>query len=373
MWVTIAPMTSEAVHHAADAAPKLGRRPLLDGLRGVAIIFVLCRHVSNEVFGGAGIVGVDLFFVLSGFLITKLLLEEYDRDAAIRFGHFYGRRAVRLVPALLVMVALFLAVGVFVYDGADRMNAAWSSLFAVTYMVPPALALGFDMNLPLSTTWTLAVEEYYYFAWPLLLVVMIRMGLRGRRLLAGVLGLIVAATLIRVATYLVFDYRIYTAPTTWVDALLGGSALAIAFHSGMLQRLRIPRAATMVAFAGLIAFALWPGLRTSGLAYGPGLTVLALLALVVVATCIVHGDRPEVAWLAHPVATWFGRRSYAIYLWNSVFLLSDPSWLNRPTQAVLGVAATLIVAEASWRLVERPAQQRFKPRFAHRPQRRSPA
>src|SRR5215813_13118594 len=155
---------------SSDAPFSLGYRRWLDGLRGVAILLVLLFHL-RLIRGGS--LGVDVFFVLSGFLITTLLVEEYQRRGAIRLGQFYLRRVLRLVPALAVIILLFL-IHTLVFDPPEVWNARWLEASSVaTYPSNLSSLTGITISM-LGYTWSLSLEEQFYLLWPGLLYRMLR-------------------------------------------------------------------------------------------------------------------------------------------------------------------------------------------------------
>ena len=177
----------------APASPhrwQLGYRPALDGLRGVAILTVLAWHVGIPGMAGAGQAGVTLFFVLSGFLITAILVEEHARTGHIDFGRFYRRRAARLFPALLLLLAAA-SVMVLIVRPAGGAIAILAALFYVANWVQ---ASSIDL-FPIQHTWTLAIEEQFYIVWPLLLSVLLMV--RRRWALYAVLAGFVVSTALR--------------------------------------------------------------------------------------------------------------------------------------------------------------------------------
>src|SRR5688572_4557652 len=162
----------------------LGYRPYLDGVRGVAILLVLVCHIPNLPLQG-GFIGVDLFFVLSGFLITSLLLEEWRATGNVSLGAFYARRALRLVPALLLVLGAAVLLSEL-RESRTAANATWTSaLMTLFYSANWFLAYGAYPRKELSATWSLSVEEQFYLLWPLLLLVMLRLRC-SRRTMAGV-------------------------------------------------------------------------------------------------------------------------------------------------------------------------------------------
>jgi len=183
-WLTLAGLRADTTR-VRDGGWRLGHRPGLDGLRGVAVALVIAAHACTGVFPshrplaegvlrGGGIVGVQLFFVLSGFLITRLLLEELDASGSIRLGAFYGRRVRRLLPALVALCVIYVAVAWIA--GRPNSPAAGSAITALLYVENFARWVPIDQDGWLGHTWSLAVEEQFYLAWPALLAVGVRFG-----------------------------------------------------------------------------------------------------------------------------------------------------------------------------------------------------
>jgi peptidoglycan/LPS O-acetylase OafA/YrhL len=312
---------------AAQARWRLGHRPALDGLRGVAVLSVLADHGGflPEPTGG---IGVALFFVLSGFLITRVIVEARD-DGAWSLGRFLANRFFRLFPALLLMVAvvsvLLLARG---YSPAGVAERAAPPLTYVQNMFRP-------LSLPVfGHTWSLGVEEQFYLLWPLVLpwfAARARPGL--------VLGLAVAAS----ATAMV------VLPRDWLPmhayALLTGCALAL---------LGLPRGRWLLpvgALAYVGAIAVSPAYHQIYV-YGP-MTATPAAALLVAGAC--QGNR----WLELPALRYVGRISYALYLWH-VPLLRLTGTTYAGAAALLPLAAAVLIASASTLLLEEPVRRAWR-------------
>src|SRR5436305_8467288 len=213
------PARSETSAHPVPVS-KLGHVPALDGLRGIAIAIVVGYHAFGFPLGGW--LGVDLFFVLSGFLITTLLLEEQAATGTVRLRAFYARRARRLLPALAVLLAAYVAISAV--RGVDGLAvvARWGFYTGNVY---EAFVPGASLHLVgLNHLWSLAQEEQFYLLWPAALL----LALKARRP-AVVLGTIALALMIyrlALADGGASDARIYFAPDTNVDGLLLGAAFA---------------------------------------------------------------------------------------------------------------------------------------------------
>jgi peptidoglycan/LPS O-acetylase OafA/YrhL len=333
------------------------RIPALDGLRGIAIALVLIRHFVPPLAPNAGIVGVDVFFALSGFLITTLLLDEHRRGGAIRLGAFWARRGFRLLPALGVMLAVYLAyVAVTGRLGAGQ--ASLSAGMAVGYVFNFGVAAGVTAT-PLGPLWTLSVEEQFYLLWPLALICVLRCGMPARRLMTALMVVIGGLWLLRPAVWMLCGGATYTLTTTWADALLAGALVAIVRRHDLLPRTRTALLSPLsqtVCWLIVVAAAFLPEIKSWGVGYTAVLPALCVAtALIVWATA----DRPAAALSRAP--TWsvlrrLGVLSYSLYLWNylvreAVLDVVGP----KPVVALaVGLPVTFVLAAGSFYLVERP-------------------
>jgi peptidoglycan/LPS O-acetylase OafA/YrhL len=313
--------------------PRLAYRPELDGLRAVAILLVFLQHAQVSGFAFAGWAGVTVFFTLSGFLITSLLVVEMEGSGRIDLGLFYFRRALRLLPALAAMVAVVLLVGAI--TGRNLGLPALATLFYVGNWADIA---GLPMGI-LGHTWSLGIEEQFYLAWPILLI-FVRS--QNGRLLVCAAG-IVSSIFIR---YLVFDPgpeligRAYQGLDVRADALLLGCALA-------LLRWSFPRWAGVLGLAVMVlAIALVPS-KTGWVHLGIPLTAIG--------TALMIGSRIPITAGALVA---LGGISYGFYLWHFP-IIESTRWLaaslSPPALVAVWFIATLLVSVASRRLVELPA------------------
>jgi peptidoglycan/LPS O-acetylase OafA/YrhL len=366
--------------------------PALDGLRAVAILGVILYHA--RVLPG-GFLGVDVFFVLSGFLITSLLISEWDERGGVSFRDFYARRALRLFPALgcVIVAALLLFGSLAVTGNPGERSFAWSTLDAVPWVVafagnwaraldPSAL---FGSLGALGHTWSLAVEEQFYLLWPAVCVLLMRRRLNRGRLALGLALLALAEMVYRVwlARLGYGQYRIYYATDTHSDGLLIGCAAAFwladrpagpdiagSAHKAITRM-------TWVA-AGALAVLFIAAYRQGD----PTETSIAVLASGLLTVGVVTGRTPAALQrlLSSPRLVRIGRRSYGLYLWQYILLcLTEELYLRYTSVSLAGtllgrlifacamvaeVAATFIVAELSYRFVELPAlrlKRRFQP------------
>jgi peptidoglycan/LPS O-acetylase OafA/YrhL len=351
----------------------VGYIPGLDGIRAIAVIAVLLYHGAQPWLPG-GFLGVDVFFVLSGFLISTLLFQQLQGDGRIDFRRFYAGRARRLLPALFAMLALTaVLVTTVARDGASLFREHfWPSVFFVANwsFITGEQSYFEAMGRPslLQHLWSLAVEEQFYLLWPLILLFLFRR--RGR---AGVgrIALTVAllSTLLMAVLSVLWNVpaagdasRLYMGTDTHMMSLLIGAALAAVWRPTALpRRLRSgPRLALtavgVAGVAGVFAAFLWTE-QSSNWLYRGGFLWVALATAVMIAVT-THPAALLGPMLAVAPLVWIGRRSYGIYLYHwPIFAVMRPGvdvpW--GPTVTfVLGTVLTLAVADVSYRYLEMP-------------------
>lgn len=329
------------------AGSDLGYTPALDGLRAMAVLTVIAFHVRGTFFPG-GYIGVDVFFVLSGFLITSLLVGEHRRTARISLPRFYLRRALRLVPAL-VLVCLALALACLTLPVHDMHSNLVGDVSALLYASSPLAASGHDLGAMLPT-WSLSVEEYFYLVWPAALLLC----LRRRSPVTWVSALLGLAVLYRWVVPALLHWgpmRISYGADTRTEQLLVGVLLAL-----VLGRLgRIPVAVGVLAAALLVAFVVAPAGWTSSLYLGGGSTVIAVLAAVVIAVVMQRTRQRSMSLLTNKWSTWVGARSYGMYLWhNPVIVIVAATGLPGILQEPVKLVLIFVVPALSYRYAEKP-------------------
>ena len=365
-----------------------GRRlPALDGVRALAVLAVLAYHLDFS-WARGGYLGVDLFFVLSGFLITSLLLEEHEDTGTLRLGAFWGRRARRLLPALFAMVT---AVMVFVVLEGRYGNTAFIAGFDLSSLRSEALATllyvanwwqiasqhsyfaQFSAPSPLQHTWSLAIEEQFYLLWPFVTLGLLAKGLAERRRLGLVVSVAIAVASTALMAVLAFHEkdpsRAYYGTDTRIADLAVGTVLAwlTARRPETPPRIAVwLRVAAPLALAGLLALMVTAG--TSGgvpdaFMFRGGFLLASVLCAVVIADVRRQGSLLALGFAWRPVVA-IGLVSYGIYLWHwpvIVFLSGQSTSLSGAglLAARLGVIAALTVA--SYFLIELPVRRGWIP------------
>jgi peptidoglycan/LPS O-acetylase OafA/YrhL len=346
--------------------------PGLDGLRAIAVLAVIAYHL-NPAWAPGGLLGVGVFFTLSGYLITDLLLGQQAATGRLQLGDFWLRRARRLLPALFLMLAVVVA-WVTLLDRSLLPGLRGDVLAAVGYVSnwwnilrEASYFARFGPPPPLDHLWSLAVEEQFYLIWPWLLW----LGLRyvpGRYTLACLT--LVGAALSAAAMILIYQpgvdpTRVYEGTDTRAFGLLIGAALAMVWPSRKLRAHRINhRVRHLIDGAGVvgpvvIGILIWRTSEYSPFLYKGGIVLLSV-ATVLVLTALVH----PASWLGVAVGwtplRWLGVRSYGIYLWHyPIIVLTAPGPQQGATLSleVLQVVATIVVAALSWQFFEEPIRR----------------
>jgi peptidoglycan/LPS O-acetylase OafA/YrhL len=337
-------------------------RPDIDGLRALAVISVILFHNGIPGFDG-GYVGVDVFFVISGYLITQLLEESRDESAPRRLATFYVRRMRRILPALLAtcLVTAIVAVAIFTPDqlvNVGKFLAATPVMLSnvATWTRGDYFAPGVR-QLPLSHLWSISVEEQFYLVYPLLLIAITRYRLPYRRLTLVVFASLSLALCVW-ASHRAPEANYVFAPTRAWELLLGGM-LTI----GGVPRIGNRIAAEGLAVVGLLGIAVAVHLYTSAIRY-PG--TAAMLPCMATAALLATGSGPRPAlvnrMLSWPPLVFVGLISYSLYLWHQPLLVFANYYYIaplRPAATAALLVATLLVATASWRFIERPVRARI--------------
>jgi peptidoglycan/LPS O-acetylase OafA/YrhL len=367
---TVAPASRGAVRRGASASEAKGFRPDVEGLRAVAVGLVLLYHAGLRFVPG-GFVGVDVFFVISGFLITGLLVKELERSGTISIAGFYGRRAKRLLPAAALVLAatvvltfLFLPRIRWAEIGGDVKSAAlyvvnWRlANRSVDYLAEDSVAS------PVQHYWSLAVEEQYYLVWPLLLLLAAWWARRRGRSFGTELW--IGLAIIGIPSFVYSIYKTGVDPavsffitTTRMWELAIGAAVAL----GVSSLARLPRTVAIAlgwcGLAAIIASALVYSTKSAWPGYSALLPTLGTAG--VIAAGSAAGQNGPVRILGTPAFTWIGGLSYSLYLWHwPLIVAASAYWGGLSAAHGLAVAAASVVpAWLTLKIVENPI--RFSP------------
>jgi peptidoglycan/LPS O-acetylase OafA/YrhL len=353
----------------------LGHVPALDGMRGIAVLLVLASHVVLVFYPGSlftvvpgSPLGVDIFFVLSGFLITSLLLNEQRRTNRVSMGGFYSRRALRLLPALVALLAVH-----FVYAAVTGLSLALegkTATVSLLYVANWYMVLGHDVAGGFQHVWSLSVEEQFYLVWPAITVAVLTYKRSTPFIVAAFVAAIAAVVLWRMhlwepGTNYFGVQKFYYRTDVRADSLLVGALTA---H--LWSRRKTPTAGLGVAATISLLFLVWCVANLSendGFLYYGGFTLIAIATAFMILAVVDGG------WFLTRAFTWtplraVGRVSYGLYLWHlpvffAVARYTDgwPAW----ERAALALAITVVCTLSSWYLVEVPFL-RWKDTISHR-------
>lgn len=366
----------EETHGGAELAsrliPSFRHVPALDGLRGISVVAVLLYHAG---YMAGGYLGVDAFFVLSGFLITSLLLIEQAGASSISVTEFWARRVRRLLPALLSLLALVVAYALVIARPDELPALRLDALASIGYFANWHAIYGgadyfasFRSPSILKHTWSLSIEEQFYFIWPVLVAVTVR----GRNAFTAAMRvLVVAGTLASISyfamanTYSILNpARGYYGTDTRAGALLLGAALAAGLQRfGAIRGRLLP----IVRFASIAAIG-WLAREWSTrdgrdpFLYRGGMLLSSVAVVILVAAVSDPGRSTVMArfFSAAPLR-WFGRLSYGLYLWHwpiFVYLDAERTGLNALPLLTLRLVVTVFVAYLSYTFIEMPMRVR---------------
>ena len=337
----------------------------LDGLRALAVLVVLASHAFAWAHGG--FLGVDVFFVLSGYLITSLLISERDRTGRIHYAGFYRRRVARLAPAYLLMLVIAVPIMVGPLRDTVLIPVPWAIAVTAFYSANWAGVVNIDTLGPIIHTWSLSIEEQFYLFWPVSFVALSR----GRRSLVRWLVVLIAAVVLmravgRLATHGVWPY---VATFTHCDGLLAGALLAVLLARRTTTAADVRRSGRVAWVGAGIVLVLMAWLSVeSDATYLIGLTLGAAATVGMVWHLVVVPDGLMARLLSWRPLVFIGRISYGLYLYHLPIFQLVQSWqLGFFPTVGLEAGGTLAVSVASWFLLERPVQRLVARRWPHRP------
>jgi peptidoglycan/LPS O-acetylase OafA/YrhL len=356
---------------AGSPGGRLEYRPALDGLRGLAVAAVVAFHLGHL---QGGFLGVDMFFTLSGYLITRLLLAEHETSGTVSFAAFWSRRAWRLLPALYALLAVLCVYAAFVASPVelkDLRGAGIASLLFVANWWFIARDAGywdqFVVPSPLEHVWSLAIEQQFYVVWPLVVAVMLRGGSKVNRLLAVTVALVGASTIWLAVLSRSDVSRAYFGSGSRSGSILVGAALAILIHRQnrwLIEATRSRAAPWAASAAGTVLAIAWVAINgeTDTWFYLGGYLAHAFAVSVIIAVLTFHTTGRAVQVLESPPLRRLGVISYGLYLWHwpvIVILNAERTGLEGSALLITRLAASLLLTEISYRLIEIPARRRL--------------
>jgi peptidoglycan/LPS O-acetylase OafA/YrhL len=351
----------------------LGRQPALDGVRAIAIIAVMLFHAGWRRAEG-GYLGVDVFFVLSGFLITALLVQERSGTGRISLLAFYKRRARRLLPALVLLLIAATIYGLALPNNIENQRMWLDEAAALFYFSNWVAAFGnWEVGM-VAHTWSLAIEEQFYLLWPALFVAMLWRGVRRWTVLGLLCAGILASAAVRwvgIEESGVTTPRLAFALDTRGGALLVGCLLGVLVGWGLVP-LKLRRFGSAFAVGGLaVLLVAFLSKRYAGAppeVYTEGFTLVAFATAVVVLGVIMAPQGWVARCLSNRAFVWIGRVSYGLYLWHvPINVALRPGnitfGLSGAGLQVLRLLLTLAVTTASFYLIEQPVLHGQRPRL----------
>ena len=339
------------------------RRSDIEGLRALAVLLVVAYHYGVEQFGG-GFVGVDVFFVISGFLITKLLIDEATRDGNIRLSNFWARRIRRIIPMSLLVVVVTVAAGLFMLEPGRARELSTVALGAVgfcanfvLYFTTGNYLSGVTPPSQLQHYWSLAIEEQFYLLWPLILFAVVKLGrARWKMWLAVIVAVFGGASLMySIAITPLHPELGYYMPHARIWEILAGAGLAILGA----HILKIPeQVRAVLGWLGLM-FILWSAIFFSSRTEFPGsAALLPVLGTVAVIAAVETAWGPQRILRIAP-AQYVGAWSYSLYLWHWPVLVLVESRFgipSVPTKFALFVACVAL-SVVTYTYIEQPARR----------------
>lgn len=351
-----------------NVAYPLGYMAALDGMRGFLTLGVLLAHTRMALFEGA-MVYMEVFFVMSGYLITSLLIKDYEKHGGIRLRNFYVRRFMRLYPALTAMILCFLVASwLFSPNFKDRLNEALVSWF---YLMDYAWAFMTTRVEYIGHTWSLAVEEQFYLLWPLVFIGLLRVS--GLTVRTSLIAFAIAAACWVWKAALTYDgapiIRLYESFDCRADALLAGCGLAVLLKT--IEISSYPRFYRFCSYSLLpmalvmivVGFTMDQRMRW----YYYVSPLMAALPAAIAVIGLLHPQRTFMHRIyEHPVPVFIGRICYGLYIWHMPIFVLIAAWapkgMGYMMTLLIGWPITFAIATLSHYLIERPFM-RARPGF----------
>ena len=359
--------------HSATTQTKFGHIPAIDGLRAFAVLSVIFFHFGFSNFGG--FIGVDVFFVISGFLITGLLIRDVEVHQSVPLVNFWVRRVRRLIPAVLFMVITVVVCSFIFASLTVRLNLRIDTLSTLAYVanwhfINTASYFASDGTVsPLLHMWSLAVEEQFYIIWPLVILLISKLVKKNSRGILWVsVGLaILSASLLKTMWAADGIERAYMGTDSRAFQLLIGAALAalVAVKPSIRGSQQVRSLIAVLGFSSLLIFSFALGTATGPTSfYANGGALLVALASACLLWTMWAGSHALTPMFSNRIANYIGRLSYGMYLWHwplFVFVgseLQQRGHLSKTATAIFLLGLTLCFASFSYHFIENPLRTR---------------
>jgi peptidoglycan/LPS O-acetylase OafA/YrhL len=358
----------------------------IQGLRAVAVVLVICDHLFHRPSGG--FVGVDVFFVISGFLITGLLLREFESSGRISLRDFYLRRVRRIAPAATVVLIVTVLASLILLATSRTQSIALDALASFAFLSNWRFAASgtdyFQIGTavsPLQHFWSLSVEEQFYLIWPVLMMAVLVATARRRTGATGLQRISPVAAMMILVTTLSFCWAYvssvsdptvaYFSTTTRAWELGVGALLALFAHKFTTLK---PATRTALAYSGLAGIAMSAIVISPELPFPAPWAVLPVLSTALVIVAGIGSDSPRVWILSNPVSRYVGDISYSLYLWHFPVIIFLGVFMPTTSRAYFAIALITMfgLAAASYAVIEKPlSRSPFLSSFPHRAARRA--
>lgn len=334
-----------------------------DGLRGFALILILFFHTFQPYTHG-GFIGVDIFFVLSGFLITTLLIKEHNKEQSINLKYFYMRRFLRLAPALIIMVSIFYIYSQYFLPEPQKSESFTASLSSLFYIANIAQAYNWYPMGHLLPTWSLSIEEQFYFVWPILFIILFSCLKTKKHIAFSLIALIIASWINRAVMAMdpsISIDRLYFGSDTHSDGLLIGSLSAILismYENSSSKLLTMIKAKTThichlaLSFYAISFLLLGKEIKSLYIWYFP---LLIIISAILISSLYLQKNDFKNTLFTNKQLIWLGSISYGVYLWHwLIYRIINELGITGFQTGIYGSVIAILIASVSFYFIEKP-------------------